>query len=377
MALKLLHTADWHLGMRFPAFSEVDERKLRIARFDAVERILGEAEQHMVDAVLCAGDLFDEPQPPEDVWAGLRKLLIRRSWQRPLILLPGNHDPLVPGSPWEHGHPFRTGLPAFVHIVDRDDFTLALPTGAIVHAIPCRSQAGERDLALALPGREAGDTRLRIGLVHGQTFDMATCQTNFPIARDAGLRRGFDYLAIGDTHGFRDVAADSRVPVVYPGAPEPTNFGEVGAGCVAMVLLTRHGRRPLLESLPVSRWHWRVEEVRDLARLRSLAQEDGLEDTVLRLDLNLRMGLADSLEVENILKELQGTSVTHGRVGILDLRRDRLTLDVHDADLDQVLADLPPTLRRTAERLRAKEGTEEAEVARRALLHLVRLLREA
>ena len=30
-------------------------------------------------------------------------------------------------------------------------------------------------------------------------------QTNFPICRDAGVHRGLNYLAIGDTHSFRDV----------------------------------------------------------------------------------------------------------------------------------------------------------------------------
>ena len=30
------------------------------------------------------------------------------------------------------------------------------------------------------------------------------------------------YLALGDTHGFRDVEPDARVPTVYPGTPETT-----------------------------------------------------------------------------------------------------------------------------------------------------------
>ena len=94
---------------------------------------------------------------------------------------------------------------------------------------------------MALPAREPGDTRLRIGCVHGCTFDIDGYQTNFPICRDAGVQRGLDYLAIGDTHSFRDVTATSPVPTVYPGAPEPTSFDEPGAGSVALVALFRHG----------------------------------------------------------------------------------------------------------------------------------------
>ena len=52
-------------------------------------------------------------------------------------------------------------------------------------------------------------------MVHGSTFDAVDCQTNFPIAKEAGAVRGFDYLAIGDTHSFRNVPdKDTRPPVV-------------------------------------------------------------------------------------------------------------------------------------------------------------------
>ena len=79
---------------------------------------------------------------------------------------------------------------------------------------------------------------IRIGCVHGTTFDIAGFETNFPIRQDAGQQRGLDYLAIGDTHSFRDVNEKlpwPAVPTVYPGAPEPTAFDEKNAGNVAIV----------------------------------------------------------------------------------------------------------------------------------------------
>src|SRR5207245_10819973 len=127
---------------------------------------------------------------------------------------------------------------------DRAACPAELGTDVGAYARPCRSKAGEHDLAMALPARELGDARVRIGCVHGCTFDMDGYQTNFPICRDAGVQRGLDYLALGDTHSFRDVTETSSVPTVYPGAPEPTNFDEPGAGSVALVALFRHGLRP-------------------------------------------------------------------------------------------------------------------------------------
>ena len=165
-------------------------------------RILDLADSRNVDAVLCAGDLFNEPRPEEEWWKGLLREFRQRSWTRPVILLPGNHDPLTQNSIYAPQDPFRRGLPAYVHVVDRDDFTFELGTTAVVYATPCRSRAGQTGLAASLPARESGDDRLRIGLVHGQTFDLKDHQTTFPIAKNAAVDRGLDYLAIGDTHSF-------------------------------------------------------------------------------------------------------------------------------------------------------------------------------
>ncbi len=120
VALKLLHTADWHLGRRFPTFDETDGLKLTRARLDAVRRILDLAEQYAVDAVLVAGDVFDEPSPEAVWWQGLLERLNERDWpDRPVFLLPGNHDPLTAKSIWAPDSPLRTVLPDWAHVVDR------------------------------------------------------------------------------------------------------------------------------------------------------------------------------------------------------------------------------------------------------------------
>jgi len=79
--------------------------------------------------------------------------------------------------------PVSAQLPEWVQVVDRDDFAYELSPNAVLYARPCRSKAGENDLAMELPARQPGDERLRIGCVHGSTFDIDGYQTNFPIRR--------------------------------------------------------------------------------------------------------------------------------------------------------------------------------------------------
>lgn len=374
VALKVLHTADWHLGKRFVNFAEADRPKLTRARLDVIDRILNVAEQSTVDAVLCAGDLFDEPSPEAMWWEGLAEKLSKRIWQgRPVILLPGNHDPLTETSVYHPSHKFRSLLPPWVHVVDRDDFELALGDDAVLLARPCRRQSGQDDNALQLPAREEGDERIRIGMVHGSTFDMPGHQTNFPIATHAAVDRGLDYLAIGDTHAWKEYPPP-HAPTVYPSAPEQTTFGETDTGNVALVFFRKHGRKPLIRKERVAQWQWRVQTVRDLDALRALLEERDLRQTVMRLKVELRVTPAELDEVDRILEELQGTPAKHGRVGVMQIEREGLELDTRN--IEQVFEDLPPVLQATARALKEAE-TDNPETAQRALYHLYRLSRMA
>ena len=100
-------------------------------------------------------------------------------------------------------------------------------------------------------------------------------------------QRGLDYLAVGDTHGFRVITESGVAPIVYPGAPEQTRFGESGAGQVALVTLlalwSAADRRRRSRS---GDGRGATRSVTSLESLRRLASED-LSTTVLRLRLDM------------------------------------------------------------------------------------------
>jgi DNA repair exonuclease SbcCD nuclease subunit len=372
IVLKLLHTADWHLGRRFPRFGLEAGKTLTRARRDVLERIFLEAERNQVDAVLCAGDLFDTPQPDDDFKTALLQVLSRLGWKnRPVFLLPGNHDPLVAESVWREPA-FRKALPDFVHVVDQELVEVALPNDCVLFAVPCLSRAGQKDPTALIPKRAAGDARVRIGLVHGSTFDAGDWKTNFPISKDAAVERGLDYLAIGDTHGFRFVPPDRKVPpTIYPGTPEQTAFDEHDAGHVALVFINR-ARQAMVQKRPVGQWKWEEVTVKSMEELRLVAMRTDLASRVLRLTLELRVTAAEYQEAEHLLSKLEGSASTHARVGVLELDREKLSLDL--TNLDALCAGLPSVLQAAVKRLRLEaENPELRPAAERALFHLFSL----
>lgn len=86
--MKILHTADWHLGKRLDRFSRLEEQIL------VMDEMITIANEEEVDLVLIAGDLFDNFNPSIDAvelfYKSLKKLSL--NGKRPVIAIAGNHD---------------------------------------------------------------------------------------------------------------------------------------------------------------------------------------------------------------------------------------------------------------------------------------------
>ena len=86
--MKILHTADWHLGKRLDNFSRLPEQVM------VLDEICEIADREDVDAVIVAGDLFDSVNPPIEAIELFYKALKRlsRDASRLVVAIAGNHD---------------------------------------------------------------------------------------------------------------------------------------------------------------------------------------------------------------------------------------------------------------------------------------------
>jgi len=86
--MKILHTADWHLGKRLDNVSRFAEQVA------VMEEICEIAERENVDAVIVAGDLYDTFNPSTESIELFYKTLKRlaNNGKRAVIAIAGNHD---------------------------------------------------------------------------------------------------------------------------------------------------------------------------------------------------------------------------------------------------------------------------------------------
>ena len=86
--MKILHTADWHLGKKLEQFSRLPEQK------EVMQEIITIADKEEIDVVIIAGDLFDNFNPSNEsielFYSTLKELTNNGS--RLVVAIAGNHD---------------------------------------------------------------------------------------------------------------------------------------------------------------------------------------------------------------------------------------------------------------------------------------------
>ena len=219
--MRILHTSDWHLGQSFMNHSREREHAALI------DWLLQQVQDHHVDAVLIAGDIFDTGTPPSYARALYYRLIAElHHLQVPLLLLGGNHDSVsVLGESLPLLHHLQTTVVASTGPAEQHVLTLPARNGqpgCIVCALPF---IRPRDVLTSHAGQSAQDKQRNLQTAiqdtYAQVFAAAQAQQT-ALERAHGVR-----LPIIATGHLTTVGASSNESVreIYVGALEafPTN----------------------------------------------------------------------------------------------------------------------------------------------------------
>ncbi len=239
--LRLLHTADVHLGARHADLGDraATQRERQFAAFVAtIDLALGEK----VDLVLIAGDLFDSNvQPKRSVERAASQLQRLVDARIRVVIAPGTHDV------YDRASIYRAyDLAAMAGALGSDLVTVLAPDHHDVHlksldvVVHGRCFATKRAPHSPLDGLDTSkDDRAtwHVGLLHaalaieGKTDGDVVVNTTAEIAATH-----LDYLALGHWHSLTKGKA-GRTTYAYSGAPEPIALDQDGAGNALLVSL--------------------------------------------------------------------------------------------------------------------------------------------
>jgi len=246
--LRIIHTADVHLGARHDDLGEQASAQ-RERQFAAFTAAIDLALAEKVDLVLVAGDLFDSNVQPrrsvERVAAQLKRLgeaKIRT------VVIPGTHDCYDRSSIYR-AYDIKTlaGSTAdddLVTVMTPDTPSIHLPAlDTVVHGpvfptkraphSPLRdiaTAAGQDAIASGQPG-----ATWRVGMVHGSiAIPGKTDRDEVVITTDEIAATQLDYLALGHWHAAQQGKAGG-VTYAYAGAPEAVALDQDRAGKVLRV----------------------------------------------------------------------------------------------------------------------------------------------
>lgn len=278
--MRVLHTADWHLGQRFIHHDRTQEQAL------ALNWLIDTLQTESVDVLIVAGDIFDVSNPPNNARELYYNFLSRllKTDCRQVVIVGGNHD--SPGTLAADSELLKN---LHIHVIgampaDRREALLVLQDeqaapAMIVAAVPFLR---DRELMYVVAGENAEQRAQRLrAAVRDVYTDLATHIHDLGLPRLPVIATGhlyasgalsadkqdniyigncenidahefphdFDYIALGHIH--RAQAVGGRETVRYAGSMIPLSFSETQDSKSVCLIDFDEQCAPVIRSLPV------------------------------------------------------------------------------------------------------------------------------
>ncbi|MBO2007949.1 exonuclease subunit SbcD [Hymenobacter negativus] len=389
--MRVLHTADWHLGQHFLTGQE---RTTEQQAF--LDWLLLTVQAQSIEVLVIAGDIFDTQSPSYTAQELYYTFLVKMQATgcRDIVVVGGNHDsPTMLNASRQLLRQLRIhvvgGVPAdpteqILHL-NADDGR----PGLVVCAVPFLR---DRDIRLAVAGESPDDRQIRIrqsiadhyaalaahdAVLRLREQDVPVLATGHLYAAGGEAREGaerdvhigglgligaehfpaaFDYVALGHLH--RPQLVGGRTHIRYSGSPVPLSFTEADDKQQVLLLEFEGAGAPVITSIPVpvarrlQRFHGTLEEVEAdiLAYDNSAFQLVAWADVLVRSDetpaeVQRRVQAVLQLQKTQVLAP---KGVRHQRLTeVVDLAESAIPLALlHELTVDEVfgrrVASLPP-----------------------------------
>ena len=291
--MKILHTADWHLGKKLDRFSRIEEQRA------VMGEIVQIADAQKVDVVIIAGDLFDNFTPNTDAIELFYKTVKQLSLggRRPVVDISGNHDaPKLIDAPDPLAREcgiFLIGQPfALVTPIETQDFKITHSSAGfielqlasfpyplrIIHTAYANEPRlreeleGDKQLAInqflsdkwqALAQEYCDSKGVNILTAHlfmnpknGELLEEPEGERpirigNADMIYTNAIPLQMQYTALGHLHGFKNIGSEEK-PIVYASSPLCYSFSEAGEQKYVAIIEAEPNKAAHLSKIPLT-----------------------------------------------------------------------------------------------------------------------------
>ena len=312
MILRILHTADNHIGISFAHLPDPVRDRLVAERFGALERIVSLANTREAHLLVVAGDLFDKlTVAAKDIKRTVE--VLRRFEGEAVLVLAGNHD-YCEGAENKLWNTFRQaadGSNVFALTEQRiQDFTVE-DLRVRFYACPCPSKYSAESVTDWVADKPKEEGVLHIGLAHGNVEGLGLdADQRYFNMRDSDLRSaGVHTWLLGHIH-VPAPAPDTigRPSYFMPGIHTPDSVRCTHPGHAWWIELDSDGncRHEQLTTgtLRFVRVPAELEHVNDIAALRRQCETLDAPNTLLDLKLTGRLKAEELQRLNDLVTEL-------------------------------------------------------------------------
>lgn len=335
--MKLIHTADWHLGQTFFGYERYREHNVFL------EWLCNVIKEREVDLLLVAGDVFDSPNPSAQAQRIFYSFLTRVTNDNPalqVIITAGNHDS---AARLEAPNPmlgvFNTTVSGIVHYtdgkLDYDRMIVPLKNGGCCLAVPYlrfndlpeaeNYSEGVAQLYKELYTRaqEQGYSPI-LAMGHlqasGATVSVDDSSEYAIIGGLDGIdtqfaNNGIVYTALGHLHRAQHIPKKENVR--YSGAPLPMSFAERNNTQSVTQVVVEGGNceiERIVFDVPVKLKSITATCIEDAIRQFAQLPDGDIDERSPYLEVNVQVTAIDPTLRQQIEEALEGKSVRLARV---------------------------------------------------------------
>ncbi|MBD3903616.1 exonuclease SbcCD subunit D [Chryseobacterium sp. Ch-15] len=364
--MKILHTADWHLGKRLDRFSRLEEQVL------VMNEIVQIADEQKVDLVLIAGDLFDNFNPSVEATELFYKTLKRLSLngKRPVIAISGNHDspslidapdplarecgiilighPKATINPFELEH-FKISKSAegFIELEFKNQhFPVRILHTPYANEVRLKEYFGENkeeelNRVLAESWKKTSDEFCNENGINLLMTHLYMNKKGAPILEEPEgekpikignadlvfsdiIPHQIQYTALGHLHGFQNIGTDEK-PVVYSSSPLCYSFSEAGQTKYVSIIEAEPNKNVSFEKIALQKGKKLVRKT-----------FDSIENTIEWLKENPNTLVELTLESETFLKAEERKLIYQSHNGIVHLIPKVKNQDFNESQLSEI-----------------------------------------